>query len=53
MRRYAWLALGVAGTVFLAGCGLKGPLYLPHEKPKASAQKASPKADAKHDKVSD
>ncbi len=53
MRRYAWLALSMAAAAFLAGCGLKGPLYLPHEKPKASAQKAPTKADARHDKVSD
>jgi predicted small lipoprotein YifL len=33
-----WLILAVAAAV--AGCGLKGPLYLPKEKPE---QKQAPK----------
>jgi predicted small lipoprotein YifL len=32
--RLLWLALVIAGTgIGLAGCGQKGPLYLPDERP--------------------
>lgn len=32
--RLLWLVLAIAGTgIVLAGCGQKGPLYLPDERP--------------------
>jgi predicted small lipoprotein YifL len=33
-HRFLWLVLAIAGTaIFLAGCGQKGPLYLPDAPP--------------------
>jgi len=33
--RLLWLVLAITGTgIVLAGCGQKGPLYLPDEHPK-------------------
>lgn len=46
MRKILWLPLL---TTMLAGCGLKGPLYLPEQKPGAKPAAAAP-ASAPADK---
>lgn len=61
-RRQAWIGTVLAGLLTLAGCGYKGPLYLPPPPdpdpsltapPAAPAGSMSPEPDLQHDPADD